>query len=63
MSLSSTEPPPPAPLPAVCSISLAWPLLAPASYQRWRVPALASLRLFLISMPVNFDSEFRAREV
>ncbi|KAL4443388.1 hypothetical protein ABPG75_011125 [Micractinium tetrahymenae] len=40
---------------AICAISLAWPLLGPASYQRWRVSALAALRLFLICLPVNFD--------
>ncbi|KAL4429201.1 hypothetical protein ABPG77_010180 [Micractinium sp. CCAP 211/92] len=41
---------------AICGISLAWPLLGPDSYQRWRVAALAALRLFLICLPVNFNT-------
>lgn len=38
-------------------MSLAWPRLRPASYRRWRVPALVAVRLLLILMPINFSTE------
>ncbi|KAL4440350.1 hypothetical protein ABPG75_003351 [Micractinium tetrahymenae] len=42
---------------AIFAVSLAWPKLRPASYRRWRVPALVAVRLLLILMPINFSTE------
>ncbi|GBF99538.1 hypothetical protein Rsub_12344 [Raphidocelis subcapitata] len=41
---------------AMLVISVAWPLLWPAGYQRWRVPAIAFLQLFLFALPFNFST-------
>ena len=51
---SARRPPARAP---VLIISAAWPTLQPASYLRWRVPALAFLQLFLFALPFNFSTE------
>ena len=42
--------------PAVFVLVVAWPTWARASYMRWRVPALAFLRVFLIALPFNFKA-------
>ena len=39
---------------AAIATVLLWPTLAAASYARWRVPALAGLRLLLMGLPYNF---------
>lgn len=50
------SPAPPSLAPAVLVISVAWPLLWPACYQRWRVPGIAFLQLFLFALPFNFST-------
>ncbi|KAL4436876.1 hypothetical protein ABPG75_004015 [Micractinium tetrahymenae] len=40
---------------AIAVAGLAWPAVAPRSYIRWRVPALASLRFLLLALPYNFE--------
>lgn len=41
--------------PPVVAVSLLWPAAHPASFRRWRTPALAGLRLFLLCLPFNFS--------
>lgn len=48
-------------LPAVFAISLAWPVLSPAHYERWRTPALSALRLILFSLPFHYGVEGQVR--
>ncbi|PRW33561.1 mediator of RNA polymerase II transcription subunit 10b [Chlorella sorokiniana] len=40
---------------AIVAVSLLWPTVHPASFQRRRTLALASLRLFLLCLPFNFS--------
>ena len=47
--------PPPPPARAVVGIGLAWPAAAPRHFGRWRVPALAALKLTLMTLPYNFE--------
>lgn len=44
------------PVPAVVGLGLAWPAIAPRSYSRWRVSALVTLRLCLMTLPVRHRS-------
>lgn len=37
-------------------VVVAWPTLSLQSYLRWRTPALAVLRTYLIALPFNFDA-------
>lgn len=47
--------PPSLPTPTVLCVPVLWPALARASYERWRVPALAAMRLALMGMPFQFS--------
>lgn len=49
--LKHLQPPTPPSLAPATAVSLAWPLLQPSSYRRWRTPALSILRLLLVFLP------------
>jgi hypothetical protein len=41
---------------AVFLLVVAWPTLDLNSYNKWRIPAVSFLRLFLFALPFNFDT-------